>query len=194
MALRKHLNAPLHSHYLGGWPAHSLARLPFAAPSMRSLWQHAAWKLIEIDYKSYPRPHPYKNNTKSLSSLEASWEIALETNNAPRVAFIFVWLLFICALPRPGRNVKCSHSHACVFLCMCVCVCLCKQQTNVFYGYDDGSMMSLRWCGGIWSVAAGQKDIDCQDFATLSFRLRPTRARRPLWCATWHCYKLPASP
>lgn len=96
--------------------------------------------------------------------------------------YLFDYYLYA---PSPGRRVKCRHSpmHVCVWVCVCVHVCVACANNK------QTAMMSMLG-GSIWS-AAGQKDIDCQDFATLSFRLRPTRPRRPLWCATWHCYMWP---
>lgn len=123
-----------------------------------------------------------EEQNKSPSSLEASWEIALETNNAP--SGIYICLIIIYMRPPPAAESS-AGTHLSTYVCVCVCVHVCVACAN----NKQTAMMSLLG-GSIWS-AAGQKDIDCQDFATLSFRLRPTRPRRPLWCATWHCYMWP---
>lgn len=181
MALRKHLNVPLLA--LWGWVAWPLQRHLCAAYGNMSHMK-ADWNWL------CPPPPPaflqqqrgLEEQNKSPSSLEASWEIALETNNAP--SRIYICLIIIYMRPPPAAESS-AGTHLSTYVCVCVCVHVCVACAN----NKQTAMMSLLG-GSIWS-AAGQKDIDCQDFATLSFRLRPTRPRRPLWCATWHCYMWP---
>lgn len=144
------------------------------------------WKLIEIDYGSHTLPLPFSccNRTKQMPEL--TWgqlrNCIRDKQRSESHLYLFDYYLYA---PSPGRNVKCRHSPMYVW-CVWVCVHVCVACAN---NKQSAMMMSLlRGC--IWS-AAGQKDIDCQDFATLSFRLRPTPVRRPLWCATWHCYMWP---
>lgn len=182
MALRKHLNVALLA--LWGWVAWPLQRHLCAAYG--SMWHMKAdWNWLWLPYPS-PLPLPFSccNRTKQMPEL--TWgqlrNCIRDKQRSESHLYLFDYYLYA---PSPGRNVKCRHSPMYVW-CVWVCVHVCVACAN---NKQSAMMMSLLR-GSIWS-AAGQKDIDCQDFATLSFRLRPTPARRPLWCATWHCYMWP---
>lgn len=92
------------------------------------------WKLIEIDYGSHTLPlfpslsPAATEQNKCPSSLEASWEIALETNNA--ASRIYICLIIIYMRPPPVATSS-AGTHLCTYgVCECVYTYVLPVQTT----------------------------------------------------------------